>query len=143
MRIRIAALMLVVSSSVAPLAWAQRATGEVNGTITDSTGAAIPAAAVRLGNQATGIENVQSANDSGVFLFVNVQPGNYLVHVSKPGFRDADVKGVVVGVNQAATVNVTLEVGSVSESVQVTAASPLIQSTSAELGTVITQRMVN
>lgn len=143
MRMRIAALLAVLMPLLTPALRAQRATGEVNGTITDSSGAAIPGATITLANEATGIEAVRSTNDSGVFLFVDVQPGNYTVRVSKTGFRGADVKGVVVGVNQAATANVALEVGGVAESVEVSAASPLIQTTSAELGTVITQRMVN
>ena len=60
------------------------------------------------------------------------------MRVSKPGFRDAEVEGdVVVSVNQAATAEVALELGGVAETVEVTAAAPLIQSTSTELGTVI------
>lgn len=144
MCIRIAAALLVVALlPLAPVARAQRATGEVNGTITDSTGGAVPGATVKLSNQATGIETVRSTNDSGVFVFVNVQPGPYVIRVSKPGFKEAEVRDVEVGVNQAATANVKLDVGAVAETVEVTAAAPLIQSTSAELGTVITQRIVN
>ena len=102
MRSRIAAVLVaVLALSLAPVVRAQRATGEVNGTVTDTSGGAVPSAMVKLTNQATGIETVRSTNESGVYLFVNVQPGAYLVHVSKSGFRDDELKGVVVGVNQA------------------------------------------
>lgn len=144
MHVRIAAALLVLyASSPGPVARAQRATGEVNGTATDTSGGSVPGAAVKLTNKATGIETVRTSNDTGSYLFVNVQPGEYQVRVSKAGFRDAVVTGVVVGVNQAATADVALELGGVAETVEVTAATPLLQSTSSELGTVINERLVN
>jgi hypothetical protein len=138
-----AALLALLSPSLIPVVHAQRATGEVNGTVTDSSGGAVPGAVVKLTNDGTGIEATRTTNDSGAYLFVDVQPGAYRVRVSKGGFRDAEVNGVVVAVNQAATADLTLQLGSVAEAVEVSAASPLIQSTSSELGTVITQRLVN
>lgn len=100
------------------MARAQRATGEVSGTVTDNSGGSVPGATVRLTNRATGIETVRATNDTGAYLFVNVQPGDYGVRVSKPGFRDAEVEGVVVSVNQAATADVALELGGVAETLQ-------------------------
>src|SRR6516165_10847933 len=112
MRIRMIALWLAVLSPLwEPVIRAQRATGEVNGTVTDSSGGTVPAAAVKLTNQDTGIESTRATNDTGAYLFVNVPPGTYRVRVSKEGFRDAEVTRVVVGVNQVATADVSLELG--------------------------------
>jgi hypothetical protein len=124
-------------------AFCQTATGQVNGIVTDASGAAVGQAVVKLSNQSTGIESTRPTNDSGAFVFVNVQPGPYVVRVSKAGFKEAQVSGVTVGVNQAASVNVSLSVGEIVETVAVTAESPLIQTTTTELGTVIAQKEVN
>src|SRR5262249_13970100 len=143
MRMRMTALLLAgLSPLLSPIIRAQKATGEVNGTVTDSSGGIVPAAAVKLTNQDTGIESTRATNDTGAYPFVNVPPGTYRVRVSKEGFRDAEVTGVVVGVNQAARADVALQLGGVAETVEVTSAAPLIQSTSTELGTVVNQRLV-
>jgi len=121
---------------------AQTATGEVNGTVADNTGGFVADATTKLTNQATGVAATRSSNDSGGFVFINLQPGPYTLRVSKAGFKDAEVSGITVGVNQAATVHVRLEVGAVTETVDVTAEAGLIQATTTELGTVITERAV-
>jgi hypothetical protein len=136
-------LSLFTLTTLNPMLKAQTATGQVNGTVTDAQGGTVPDATVRLSNQATGIETTRPTNSSGAFVFVNVQPGAYVIRVSKPGFKEAEISAVSVGVNQAATVNVTLDVGAVAETVAVTAESPLIQPTTTELGTVIPQKVVN
>ncbi len=122
---------------------AQTAVGEVNGTITDKSGGFIGGATVKLTNQATKIETTRSTGSSGEFIFVNVQPGRYALRVQKPGFKEVEVPDFEVGVNQAMTQNIKLDVGSVSEIVEVKAESTLVDSTTTELGTVITQRVVN
>src|SRR6266545_2729793 len=112
-------IALTVLAPLAPAARAQTATGEVNGSITDNSGAAVPNATVKLKNQATGIETIPSSNEYGGFVFVNVQPGVYTLRVSMAGFKEAETTGLVVGVNQAATVNVKLELGAIAETVEV------------------------
>ncbi len=137
------ALVFLALLSIPFAVQAQTATGSVNGTITDSTGGAVPAATVKLTNQATRIETTRSTNDYGTFVFVNVQPGTYVLRVSQPGFKEAEIAPFTVGVSQSATVDVKLDVGAVSEKVDVTAEGTLVQSTTTELGTVIAQRVVN
>ncbi len=133
----LASLVLLASSAIA-----QTATGEVNGIASDAQGGGVPEAVVRLINQATGIETTRSTNAAGAFIFVNVQPGMYQLRVAKTGFKEAQVTGFDVGVNQAVTLNVKLDVGAVIETVSVTAEAPLVQSTTTELGTVIAERVV-
>ena len=129
--------------ALGPLGRAQTATGEVNGTVTDTSGASVPGAIVKLTNQATSIETTRSTNDSGAFVFVNVQPGPYVVRASHPGFKETEIRAVEVGVNQAAKLNIKLDVGGVSETVEVAATAALIQTTTTELGTIIPEKVVN
>src|SRR5258708_36247332 len=137
------ALLVVALLSLAPAGRAQTATGQVNGTVTDNTEAAVPNAVVKLANRATGIETVRSTNESGWYVFINVPPGRYTLRVSNPGFKEAEVSPLIVGVSQDVTANVRLNVGPVVETVEVTAAAPLLQTTSTQLGTVLQERVVN
>src|SRR6266550_8783303 len=134
-RLALATLLLMVLS--APLLFAQTATGEVNGTITDPNGGAVPGAAVKLINQATKIEIEATANQSGAFTFVNVKPADYVLRVEVSGFKRSQTASFNLGVSQTITQNVVLTVGEVTEVVEVTAASELVQGSTSELGTVI------
>src|SRR5689334_8775714 len=69
----------------------QTSTGEVNGTVTDSAGAAVPGAIVKLINQATKIESSARPNQSGYFIIVNVRPGSYVMRVEAQGFKAAQI----------------------------------------------------
>src|SRR5712692_5611023 len=145
-RMRIAKTLVILFAFLClPVAvvHAQTAVGEVNGTITDKSGGFIGGATVKLTNQATKIETTRSTGGSGEFIFVNVQPSRYALRVQKPGFKEVEVPDFEVGVNQAVTQNIKLDVGSVSEIVEVKAESTQVEATTTELGTVITQRVVN
>lgn len=120
----------------------QAATGGVNGTVTDPAKAAIPGATVTLKNLGTNIENTAPTNASGVFTFINVQPGQYTFTVKDPGFKTAEVPQFTVGVNQTVTEDVSLSVGGVNESVVVQGQAELVQMSSTELGSVIAQHAV-
>jgi len=121
---------------------AQTATGEVNGTVSDPNGAAVAGAAVKLINQATKTEKETSSNQSGYFTFVNLSPATYTLLVEIRGFKKTVTNPFALGVSETVTQNVSLSVGEMSEVVEVTAGSELVQSSSSELGTVINQRTV-
>src|SRR5438552_9728656 len=135
------ATLVFILISVATLN-AQSATGEVNGSVTDLSGGAVPGASVKLVDQATKIESATTTNQSGYFTFVNLKPANYVLLVEVKGFKKALTNPFDVGVNSTVTQNVTLTVGELSEVVEVNAASELIQGSSSELGTVISERTV-
>lgn len=118
---------------------AQTSTGEVNGSITDKTGSAISGAAVKLTNQGTRVTSEAQTNTNGYFLFINVQPGSYVLTIEKQGFKTAQVSGFDIQVNQTLTQNIRMDVGEVNESVTVSAEAPLLQSSTSELGTVISE----
>src|SRR6266496_1831561 len=121
---------------------AQTATGEVNGTVTDPNGAAVPGAAVKLINQATKVENEATTNQSGYFTFVNLKPANYTLLVEAKGFKKSLTNPFDLGVSETVTRNVALTVGEMTEVVEVSAGAELIQGSSSELGTVIAERAV-
>jgi hypothetical protein len=138
----IASLLLVALMGSGWALFSQTATGEVNGTIVDQAGAGLPAAVVKLVNQATQIETQVVTSQSGFFTFVNVRPGTYVLKVEAQGFKTAQVPQFDVGVNQTVTRNVTLTVGDVSQTVEVASEGELVQQSSTELGTVIPERVV-
>src|SRR5215510_10123503 len=109
-------LMMLACASFAP---AQIATGGVNGNVTDPTGAVVPGATIKLTNEATQVETVSKTNETGNYVFVGVQPGTYTVKSEIAGFRSVEVKGLKIEVSQTVTQNFTLEVGGVTETVEV------------------------
>lgn len=144
MRFSKTALMLILFWCLTSLSLSgQTSTGEANGTVQDSTGAAVSEASVALVNQATQIENRAKSNGSGYFVFINVQPGSYVLRVEKQGFRKTQTQTFSLGVNQTVTQTLTMQVGATTETVEVTAESALVDNSSSELGTVINQRAVN
>ena len=121
--------------------FAQTRAGEANGTVTDSSGAVVPGATVTLKNQGTNIQNHATTNNSGFFVFVNVEPGSYKLKVEKQGFKSVE-SDVQVAVSQSVTQNVSLNVGDTATTVEVTAQAPVLDSTSSSLGTVIEEKTV-
>lgn len=117
--------------------FAQSTIGSVNGTITDTTGAVVPGTSVTLSNAGTGVEITTQANASGFFVFVNIQPGNYDLVAEQEGFKTVLLPTFNVGVNQTITQNLSLEVGSVTETIEVMAQAEQLQQSTSELGTVI------
>jgi hypothetical protein len=133
------AILILMLALPASTLFGQTATGEVNGTVADPSGAVVAGATVKLVNQATGIETQVLTNQDGYFIFVNVNPATYSLKVGAPGFKTAQVPPFEVGVNQAVTKPVALILGEVSQTVEVSSESEMVQRSSAELGTVIAQ----
>src|SRR5690242_11175130 len=94
--------------------------GTVSGTVTDSSGAAVPGATVYLVDSATGSARPTTTNDGGAYVLPYVKPGTYNVKISKQGFKTTVVSGQVVEVGRPLTVNAVLDIGSVSQTVEVT-----------------------
>lgn len=128
--------------SLSAFALAQTSTGEVIGNVTDPSGATIPNATVKLVNLATKVETQTTSAQNGSFIFVNVRPGSYLLKVEASGFKIAQVSPVIVGVSQTVSQDVLLTVGDVSQTVEVSASTELVQRSTTELGTVIKERAV-
>ncbi len=125
-----------------PNAAGQASTATVTGTVTDATGAIIPDAALILSNVETGVESRSVSNQVGNYSFLNVPPGFYTLQASKEGFRVTTLEPFTLLVNQTATLNISLEVGAVTESVTVEALGAQVQSSTSELGNVVAERQV-
>ena len=100
--------------------------GEIKGTVTDSSNAVIPEASVSIANLATGATLTSKTNRDGIYDVPSVPPGDYTITFTKPGFRDAVHKGINLHVGTIA-VDATLEVGTATQEVVVTSNSPLVQ----------------
>jgi hypothetical protein len=118
-------------------ALAQTATGEVSGTVTDASGGVVASAKVTVTNSETGMSREGSTDSSGAYIFTLLQPGFYNLAVEAPGFRKTVRNGVELRVNQRAEVNLQLQVGQVTDTVEVAASAPLLESQSSTLGSVI------
>src|SRR6266581_8459522 len=138
-----AAILFVLLSVAAAAGRAQTASGEVNGTVTDKSGGLVAGATVKLTNQATKIEDWITTNSAGYFVFLNVKPGSYVLGAEAKGFKTTQISPFDVGVNQTVTQTIKLEVGAVSEHVVVSAEAVMLEGSSSELGTVISERAVN
>ncbi len=115
--------------------------GRVLGTVEDSSGGLTPRAAVTLTNTDTGISASTLANPEGDYLFPNVLPGRYRITVMLRGFRQC-AQALTDQAALSTTVDVTLTVGGVMQSVEVTAPAPLLINDSASTGNVIDRRSV-
>jgi hypothetical protein len=131
---------------LAVLVWmplhAQYTTASLGGTVLDSTGSAIPEAKVTVRNVGTGFTQTVSADATGAFLFSRLPVGDYELRVEKEGFSTYVQAGITLTVNQAASQNVTLPVGQVSERVTVEAQTDLVSLRTATGGQLIDQQRV-
>src|SRR6185437_15635927 len=142
-RIGSVGLLLMLMTALALQGVAQIATGRIAGTVTDSSGAVIAGANVTLTNEATGVAQTVRSTSTGLYVFTAVNPGNYTMKVVRTGFSDFVVNGIAVHVQETATIPVKLNVGSIAQNVIVTAAAPLLQTQSAEVGQTVNEQSVN
>src|SRR5450759_4903148 len=116
--------------------------GEVTGHISDASGAAVPAAKIALTNVATNAVRRAVSTDSGDYTFPAVAPGFYTVRVEQPSFKTSTVNNVQVQVQQSLRLDFTLEVGQVTESIEILASAQMLQAENFSLGTVIENKGV-
>ncbi|MBI4892289.1 MAG: carboxypeptidase regulatory-like domain-containing protein, partial [Acidobacteria bacterium] len=124
----------LVLLAMAGLAYGQAVSGSLLGTVTDASGATVPGAKVTLTAVQTNISRSMNSNESGNFVFPNVEPGTYKVAVELKGFRTAIKDGIDVLVNTTVRADLTLQPGAVNESVTVTAEVALLQTDRSDTG---------
>ncbi len=123
--------------------YGQYETADVLGTVRDARGAAIPKASITLTNQGTGIQAKTVSDDGGNFLFSQVKVGKYTVSAESAGFSKAVAADIAVDVNARQRVDMTLQVGAVTETVNVVGAAAALETDSSDHGQVInTQQIV-
>ena len=126
-------VFLLIWASLATLAFAQATDGNLVGTITDPTGAVIPNASIQLLNAETGVGFTAKVDDSGNYRFNNIAVGLYTLRASAGGFTTATLKNIAIQLNKTTTANVSLEVGTVTTTLEVAEAPATIDTTTAQV----------
>src|ERR1700733_712436 len=132
----LAVIVSALSLSLSGVAQVERAT--IIGAVTDSKGAIVPDGTVRITNDGTNETVTLQTDTAGEYTAGNLNPGSYTIEIEKTGFSKHINKGFVVQVGQTARLDVILTVGSVTQSVEVTGAIPVLQAENASVGQVIT-----
>ncbi len=113
---------------------AQQGTSEIGGKITDPSGAVLPGVTIVVTNEDTGIFREVDTGPGGNYFVSQMVPGRYRITAKLEGFKSLDRRGIVLTVGQTTTLDLTMEVGTLDETVTVTAAAPLVDLSTAEIG---------
>ena len=135
-------LMFMLAIGLHPRGWAQSTTGAVYGTVVDPSRSVVQGALVTLKAVDTGILQTTKSNGSGEYTFTTVNPGNYIVITTAPGFKTLTQTGIALSANQNIHVDISLSVGDVSASVDVTAGTTLVDTREAQIGETIDQARI-
>ena len=135
----IAAILMLLS----PACRAQVSTASVNGVVRDPQGAVIPGATIVLHSVETSVEHTSVSNSAGNYVILNITPGRYTIGANAQGFTPQKTEEFVLAVNQIATFDFSLKVGSETQVVAVEATAAQLDVTGATLGTVIETKQVN
>src|SRR5437870_7907848 len=114
-----------------------QATAQISGTIRDQSGAVLPGVEVTATQTETGIKRNTVTNETGSYVLPNLALGPYRVEASLPGFRTYVQTGIVLQVNSSPVINVVLEVGQVTEQVEVQANAALVETRTSTVGSVV------
>jgi hypothetical protein len=135
-----AGILFLIAVSVA---LAQAGRGSISGLVTDPGGALVQGAHVTLLNPATGVTQHTVTSSAGLYTFISLNPGIYHVTASQKGFKSIAQDKVTVDVDQVTEVNITLQVGAISETVTVTEGVDLVEPTSSTVGTLVTAETID
>src|SRR5260370_8030837 len=137
------ALLLATILMVAPTAvhsQSASATGRLEGTVTDSTGAAVPGAAVAVRNQNTGVSATLQSGAEGDFTFLYLDPGTYEVTIQKAGFNKLVLKNITVTVGTRAIIHPQLPVDRIETTISVTSSTTFVNTSASSLTTLQTRQ---
>jgi hypothetical protein len=137
---RLRGILLLVAGATAAMGQVNKA--NLTGVVHDPSGLAVPHVSMRLTNVATGLAREELTDQTGLYRFTLVDFGVYRLEAEAPGFRKSVREGVRLDVGETTTVDVTLEVGSQTEAITVTADSPLLRTETGSLGTTVDTRPI-
>ena len=139
----VAAGLLILFSSSARVAQTQAVSGTLVGTIQDTSGAVVPGANVTLTNEGTNVTSKTMSGPQGFYTFPNLNPGQYSVTVEAKGFKKEISTHNVVAVEQTTRADITLQPGQVTAEVTVTGQTPVVETTTSDLGESIDQAQIS
>jgi hypothetical protein len=143
-RFRVFALLTLLGTLIAPISRAQTAVdGAVGGTVVDASGAIVSGATIVVHQNATNAEQTATAESAGYFRVIHLQPGTYSVTISAPGFEPYKSVDVTVQVGLLTTIDAHMQVGSTSQTVEVSGASPLVNTTNPDFSGIIDQKILH
>jgi Carboxypeptidase regulatory-like domain len=131
------ALVLIYSVSIPSEVQAQVAGGTITGTIVDSSGRFIPNANVSITNVDTGINRKVTTNEDGLYIAPNLLPASYELTFTATGFKTEVRRGIGLTVGATVTLNMTMQVGAIQETVQVQSEAPDVQLSSSDISAVV------
>ncbi|PYX35720.1 MAG: hypothetical protein DMG75_13070 [Acidobacteria bacterium] len=131
------ALVLIYGATAHLPAGAQVAGGTISGTVVDSSGRVIPGAQISITNVDTGVSRSAATNEEGLYTAPNLLPGSYDLKFSAPGFKTEVRSGIVLTVGAAAVLDLTMQVGTAIETLQVTGEVPDVQLASSDISAVV------
>jgi hypothetical protein len=133
---------LIVFLGSARVGSAQELTASIRGTVTDPSGAAVPGAEVKATNQATRVVSTVPTEIDGSFRFLHLPVGTYDVNVSKTGFQTSATRNVLLALNAVYDLPVKLEVGQITQVIEVEARPVQVETTTTQLGTVVESQQI-
>ena len=141
--LKLIAVLAISSVTFLPLSFAQKTTGDVDGTVTDQSGAVVPGCALTLTDQATGAVRKTTSNAQGNFSFLQLPVGTYTITATKEGFKTVSQKDLAVHVATVTTTTVQLEIGATTETVSVEAEAITLNTENGEVGNVMLSNQVS
>src|SRR5215475_10737454 len=129
--------VLFILALFSPAGWTQVLTGRIQGTVTDAQGSVIPGADVKVVNTDTGQAFNTISNELGIWAAPSMSTGTYTISISLPGFKTATIENVKVDAAVPATVNAKLEVGSISETIEVQGGAEVLQTETATVSSTL------
>jgi hypothetical protein len=121
---------------------AQQNTGSISGTVKDTTGAVVPQANIQATNAATGIAEKTLSDAAGAYTFPGLAAGTYAISAQQAGFAPTTLTGITLDIYQRATIDIVMKVGGTQQTVTVQGSTPLVDPSSASLGTVVEEQAI-
>src|SRR3954447_1893882 len=129
--------LLLLSALLLSSAWAQKSTGEIKGTVFDPSNNIVPQAALTARDTATGLTFSAKSGNDGAYLIPNLLAGSYDLSITAPGFQTSNYQGVIVETGRTANLPITLRIGTVTESVEVSGSAAMLETTSNQVAATI------
>jgi hypothetical protein len=123
-------------------AYAQTVGATLSGTLADSSGSVIPSAQVSIQNVATGVSRDVTSDHAGYYAAPNLLPGTYTITITAPGFKTEVRSDITLTVGAVQVLNISMQVGEISQKVEVTGEAPVVELASAALGNIVTSKTV-
>jgi len=131
-------ILILLSLGLSLALWAQIENGNITGRVTDPTGAVVVGAQVTVTQTAMNFETVTVTNEEGLYRALNLRPGPYRITITAPGFKKLVRDGIDLRIGQTLAVNLVLEVGTLTESIEVRAQAQLLESETSATGATLT-----